>query len=416
MAVLSLLAPAKLNLFLHITGRRADGYHELQTLFQLLDYGDRLRFAPGERGVLSLHIRDLRRQDRQPARNKTDPIHGTPTDGRTHGTPTRGRTHGTPTETIHGTPTEEIHGEIHGKIHGTPIGEIHGTPTWDDSWDTHRDSWDTHRDSWDTHREIHGPPAGKIRRTPAARDHGQNIRRSDALPEQDQWDARRGDVLPLENNLILRAAAALARLGGGGEGAAITLEKRLPIGGGLGGGSADAAVCLLALNELWRLGLNMDELCRVGGGLGADVPVFIRGRSAWGEGIGEILEPAALPEQTYVVVTPPCHVSTAAVFNDEHLTRNSAKIRIADFLAGRCRNDCEPVARRLYPAVDEAFAWLGRFGEARMSGTGASVFLPLADEAAGEKILAALPEGWSGFVAQGIERMEHVRGDRASSA
>ena len=292
---LSLLAPAKLNLFLHVTGRRADGYHELQTLFQLLDYGDRLHFALQEEGVISLHIRDA-----------------------------------------------------------NPI------------------SRDTHR------KTVSG-------------------------------DARQVDVVPLENNLILRAAAELARVSGCKAGAAITLDKRLPVGGGLGGGSSDAAAGLLALNELWGLGLSVDELCRIGVGLGADVPVFVRGRSAWGEGIGETLEPLALPEQWYLVVTPPCEVSTAAVFNDENLTRNSAKIRIADFLAGRCRNDCEPVTRRLYPAVDEALSWLGRFGEARMSGTGASVFIALADEAAGGEILAGLPAGWNGFAAKGIERMRHVR-------
>ena len=286
MTSLSLLAPAKLNLFLHVTGRRPDGYHELQTLFQLLDYGDRLRFALQEDGVISLHIGD------------THPVTG---------------------------------------------------------------------DSHDT-----GAP-------------------------------------PLENNLILQAAFELARMTGCKNGASIALEKRLPIGGGLGGGSSNAAVSLLALNELWQLGLSTEELCRIGVGLGADVPVFIRGRSAWGEGIGEILEPVALPEQWYLVVTPPCQVSTAAVFRDENLTRNSAKIRIADFLAGRCRNDCEPVTRRLYPAVDEALSWLDRFGEARMSGTGASVFIALADEAAAGEILAGLPAGWNGFAAKGIERMEHVR-------
>ena len=281
MTSLSLLAPAKLNLFLHVTGRRADGYHELQTLFQLLDYGDRLRFALQEDGVISLHV------------SETGPVSG---------------------------------------------------------------------------------------------GHG-------------------NDSFPLENNLILRAASELASISGCKTGAKITVDKSVPIGGGLGGGSSNAAVSLLALNELWQLGLSTEELCRIGVGLGADVPVFIRGRSAWGEGIGEILEPVALPEQWYLVVTPPCQVSTAAVFKDENLTRNSAKIRIADFLAGRCRNDCEPVTRRLYPAVDEALSWLGRFGKARMSGTGASVFIALADEAAGKEILAGLPAGWSGFTAKGVARV-----------
>ena len=279
MTALSLLAPAKLNLFLHVTGRRADGYHQLQTLFQLLDHGDLLHVAPRRRRGVSLRIAD--------------------------------------------------------------------TP--------------------------------------------------------------RGRMLPRGDNLILKAASALARESGCRAGANIELEKHLPVGGGLGGGSSNAAAALLALNRLWKLGLSNDALCRIGVGLGADLPVFIRGRSAWGEGIGEILTPVVLPERWYLVVTPDCEVSTAAVFRDENLTRNSANIRIADFLAGSCRNDCEPVTRRLYPTVDEALTWLGRFGAARMSGTGASVFIEIAEEAVAEGILARLPNGWTGFAARGISRMEQAR-------
>ncbi len=280
MTALSLPAPAKLNLFLHVTGRRDDGYHQLQTLFQLLDHGDLLHFAPRRRSGVSLRIAD--------------------------------------------------------------------TP--------------------------------------------------------------QGRKLPRSDNLILRAAAALARESGCKAGADIELEKRLPVGGGLGGGSSNAAATLLALNRLWKLGLSINALCRIGLRLGADLPVFLRGHSAWGEGIGEILTPVELPERWYLVVTPACEVSTAAVFRDENLTRNSANIRIADFLAGSCRNDCEPVTRRLYPAVDEALTWLGRFGAARMSGTGASVFVEIAGEAAAEGILAQLPSGWTGFAARGISKMEHAEG------
>lgn len=272
---LTRLAPAKLNLFLHITGRRADGYHELQTLFQLLDYGDELSFSPLPNGELSLHAE--------------------------------------------------------------------------------------------------GPTAS---------------------------------AMPLDDNLILQAAELLRQEAQDPKlGAAISIGKRLPAGAGLGGGSSDAAATLLALNELWQLDLPDAQLCELGVKLGADVPVFLRGRSAWAEGVGEILTPVELPVAFFLVVTPPCFVSTKEVFSQENLTRNSPAIKMADFLAGRSRNDCEAVTRALYPEVAEALDWLAQFTEARMTGTGASVFARCASRAEAEQLLARLPKTLTGFVAQGVNTL-----------
>ena len=272
---LTRLAPAKLNLFLHITGRRADGYHELQTLFQLLDYGDELSFDPLPNGELGLHAE--------------------------------------------------------------------------------------------------GPTA---------------------------------NAMPLDGNLILQAAELLRQEAKDPMlGAAISLYKRLPAGAGLGGGSSDAAATLLALNELWQLDYTEAQLCELGVKLGADVPVFLRGRSAWAEGVGEILTPVELPEAFFLVLTPPCFVATKEVFSQENLTRNSPAIKMADFLAGRSRNDCEAVTRALYPEVAEALDWLAQFTEARMTGTGASVFARCASRAEAEQLLARLPEPLTGFVAQGVNTL-----------
>lgn len=274
------LAPAKLNLFLHILGRREDGYHDLQTLFQLLDAGDTLRFATAPRGELQLHL----------STNST------------------------------------------------------------------------------------------------------------------------GQVVPLADNLILKAARLLRdHVGKPQLGAEIQLEKQLPMGGGLGGGSSDAATTLLALNQLWELGLTQQELQSLGLQLGADVPVFIGGRSAWGEGVGENLEPIELPPRWYLVITPNCLVSTAQIFGHENLTRNTPAIKMADFLAGGSRNDCESVTRNLYPEVDKALNWLSQYGPARMTGTGASVFADFPGEEPARAALSALPDYWRGFVAQGINSLEPSR-------
>jgi len=272
------LAPAKLNLFLHITGRREDGYHELQTLFQLLDFGDRMTFDVSNDGILSLHL---------------------------------------------------------------------------------------------------------------------------SFSENVENDT------PLDNNLVTRAAALLRLEAGNPQlGASIILNKRLPSGAGLGGGSSNAATCLGALNCLWGLNLSTEKLCEIGVKLGADVPVFICGKSAWAEGIGERLSPVELGDSWYLVVSPKCSVSTAEVFCHEHLTRNSQAIKMADFLAGSARNDCESVTRKLHPEVDQAFEILAQYGDFRMSGTGSSLFSSFESEAGAKKVLNVLPGNLTGFVAKGIDSLE----------
>lgn len=262
-------APAKLNLFLHICGRRADGYHLLQTVFQLLDYGDTLRVSP--------------RAD------------------------------------------------------------------------------------------------GKIRRVAE-------------LPE-----------VPEDEDLCLRAARLLQQETGCRLGADIHIDKRLPIGGGLGGGSSDAATALVALNALWRTGLDVDALSRLGLRLGADVPVFVRGLSAWGEGVGERLSPVRLGSRWYLVVAPGVSVSTGRVFAAPELTRNTPRITMSAFRAGRVRNDCEPVVRGLYPGVARALDWLAQFGEARLTGTGGCVFAAFATEPEARAVCEQVPPPWQAFVARGVD-------------
>jgi len=265
---LTLLSPAKLNLFLHITGRRGNGYHELQTLFQLLDWGDRLSFTANRSGEITLD--------------------------------------------------------------------------------------------------------------------------SDA-PD-----------IALEDNLVYRAARLLQREAGSPHGVHIALRKHIPTGGGLGGGSSNAATTLLALNKLWQLALEQPRLQAIGAGLGADVPVFVGGRTAWAEGIGDILTPVDLPERWYVIITPSCHVSTGQIFSHLQLTRNTSPIKMATFFEGYSRNDCQDLVRRLYPDVDAVFTWLERFAEARLTGTGASVFASFGTEAQAEAVVRQLPHQWAGVAARGL--------------
>ncbi|MBK3747275.1 MULTISPECIES: 4-(cytidine 5'-diphospho)-2-C-methyl-D-erythritol kinase [Stutzerimonas] len=264
---LTLPAPAKLNLMLHVLGRREDGYHELQTLFQFLDHGDELTFA--------------RREDGQ-------------------------------------------------------------------------------------------------------------IRLLSDLPGVDH-----------ESNLIVRAARLLQQQGDDVPGADITLVKRLPMGGGIGGGSSDAATTLLGLNRLWNLGLDLDRLAQLGLSLGADVPVFVRGHAAFAEGVGERLQPVELPEPWYLVAVPQVSVSTAEIFSDPELTRNTPPITVRSLLAGGGHNDCQPVVEKRYPQVRNALSLLNKFVPARMTGTGACVFGSFPNEGEADKVRRQLPATLPSFVARG---------------
>ena len=207
-----------------------------------------------------------------------------------------------------------------------------------------------------------------------------------------------------QDDLVVKAAKLLQELGGSSKGADIQVDKKIPIGGGLGGGSSDAATTLVALNCLWKTGLTVDQIAEAGLSLGADVPVFVRGLAAWGEGVGEILEPVELQEEWYLLVYPNSPVTTADIFKAPGLPRATPRVALRDFLEGNCRNDCETVVRQVYPEVAAALNWLNARAEARLSGTGASVFaaFPEQDQAAG--LLEELPANWLGFVTRGCNR------------
>jgi 4-diphosphocytidyl-2-C-methyl-D-erythritol kinase len=237
----------------------------------------------------------------------------------------------------------------------------------------------------------------------------QFIDRCDLLafrPRSDGVIRRTEDIpgLPQEQDLVVRAARLLREHGGCEAGADIRIQKRLPMGGGLGGGSSDAATTLVALNRLWGLELAQDELAGLGLRLGADVPVFVRGLAAWGEGVGERLRPVELPCPWYLVLVPDCHVSTAAVFNAPELTRDAPRITIPDFLAGEQGNACVSVVRRNHPKVAQALDWLDRFAEGRLTGTGACVFAQFDDEGGARELAQQAGEKFSAFVARGINR------------
>jgi 4-diphosphocytidyl-2-C-methyl-D-erythritol kinase len=263
-------APAKINLFLHVLGRRADGYHLLQTVFRFLDYGDTLHFSPRADGAVRLV---------------------TPQPG----------------------------------------------------------------------------------------------------------------VSP-ETDLTVRAARLLKEAAGVPQGVEIRLEKRLPIGGGLGGGSSDAATVLLALNRLWEINWPSERLQRLGLELGADLPIFLHGRAAFAEGVGERFSDIVLPPAWYLVLVPKVQVPTAAIFASPDLRRDTPAILPAGWRPGQGGNDLEAVACRLYPEVARHLAWLARFGDARMSGSGACVFAGFFDEAAARAVWAQLPPDMEGFVARGLDR------------
>ena len=262
-------APAKINLFLHVVGRRNDGFHLLQTVFRFIDYCDWLRFEPRTDARIVL----------------ADPIPG----------------------------------------------------------------------------------------------------------------------VPPETDLTVRAAKALQIATGTTAGATIHLDKRLPMGGGLGGGSSDAATTLIALNRLWNSGLDSPALQRLGLALGADVPVFIHGRTTFAEGIGEQFTNVNAPAESYLVLIPPVAVPTPVIFRSDKLQRDTPAISPADWRAGFGHNDLEPVACSLYGEVAECLTWLRGFGDARMSGSGACCFVGFADRKDAESALAACPPNFRGFVAQGLD-------------
>ena len=277
-------APGKLNLFLHIVGRRSDGYHLLQTAFQFIDLCDELSFWHRADGVIER------------------------------------------------------------------VGEVAGVPAGAD--------------------------------------------------------------------LALRAARVLAAQHRVRAGVGIELRKRLPVQGGVGGGSSDAATVLVALNRLWRLDLSVEALSALGLGLGADVPVFVRGQAAWAEGVGEQLTPADFPAPIYVLVQPDVTVTTAELFQATELTRDSPIITMTGFLTTGGRNDFEPVVRRRYPAVAEALDWLGRVAPARLTGTGSCVYAAMPDERTARETLARLPVRWRGYVVRGLNRsplLERVRLEEAQT-
>lgn len=267
-------APAKINLFLHITGQRADGYHKLQSVFQLLDFYDTVSIKPNKSGIIKR------------------------------------------------------------------INQIEGLAAQDD--------------------------------------------------------------------LCVRAALALQQATGCNDGAEISVKKQIPMGGGLGGGSSDAATTLLALNELWHLNLSRHKLIKIGIKIGADVPIFIFGKNAWAEGIGEILTPLRLPTQYYVVLTPPVHVSTAQIFAHSRLTKDTKTLKIADFSKGTnsdlFRNDLEKVVCEEFSAVASSIKWLNQFGKARMSGSGASVFVAVNSLTEANEIFAQKPANTKGFVAKSLDQ------------
>jgi 4-diphosphocytidyl-2-C-methyl-D-erythritol kinase len=220
------------------------------------------------------------------------------------------------------------------------------------------------------------------------------IRRHDPLPG-----------VPADADLCVRAAQLLQAHTKSPLGADLAIDQRLPIGGGLGGGSSDAATTLLVLNRLWNAGLSRAELQRLAARLGADVPFFVFGENAVGEGIGERLRPLALPAAWYVVLVPPSGLSTADVFSDNALTRNTKPLKIPPFFPGLGANDLEPAAMRRSPEVTAHLAWLrARRPQARMTGSGACVFAELATEEEAHALLGELPAAMRGFVARGLER------------
>ncbi len=263
-------SPAKLNLFLHILGRYDNGYHKLQSLFQMLDYGDKLAFDINHTGTIAM---------------------------------------------------------------STPLKGVKD-----------------------------------------------------------------------EDNLIIRAAKLLAAQTKTKLGAHISLEKCLPMGGGIGGGSSNAATTLVALNALWGSRLSVHQLADIGLQLGADVPIFVRGETAFAEGVGEQITPAPQPEQWFLVANPNVHISTGEIFTAQELTRNTPSIDWADYKFEETRNDCQQLVVNRYPEVAKLLQWLVHYAPSRMTGTGACVFAPFSDESLANDVQGKLPSSWQSFVAKGVNR------------
>ncbi|MDR9440906.1 MAG: 4-(cytidine 5'-diphospho)-2-C-methyl-D-erythritol kinase, partial [Halomonas sp.] len=230
------------------------------------------------------------------------------------------------------------------------------------------------------------------------------------LRHREDGEIRLAPHLPdvaVEDNLVVRAARLLQTESGSEQGAEILLDKRLPLGGGLGGGSSDAATTLLGLDALWGLGLSLERLAELGLTLGADVPVFVNGHAAWAEGVGERLSPVELDTPCFVVIHPGVTVSTAAVFGAPQLTRHTPPITMARALQGGTAswsNDCEPTVRALYPEVAHALDWLSTRAPSMLTGTGACIFARLDSESQADQILATVPEAWQAFKAHGLNR------------
>ncbi len=226
---------------------------------------------------------------------------------------------------------------------------------------------------------------------------------------QDGQILRTNDVpgVPADSDLIVRAARLLQQKTGTTLGADLTLHKILPMGGGVGGGSSDAATTLMALNHLWQTGLSRTELMSLGLQLGADVPFFIFGENAFAEGVGEELQAISTPERWFVVIEPGVHVPTPAIFSSRELTRDSKAVRIADFSSNAenyWRNDLQTVACAMFPQVDEAIQWLSKFGNAKMTGSGACVFCAFADESAADKVIMQMPGRWKSWKAKALNQ------------
>ncbi len=244
-------------------------------------------------------------------------------------------------------------------------------------------------------------------------DYGDNI---SARCRQDSNICLQDDVLGLGvNNLIVRAAALLQQVSQTKHGADIRLDKRLPAGGGLGGGSSDAATTLVILNQLWQTDLSRQQLADVGLQLGADVPVFVHGYAAWAEGVGEQFTPVEPPEPWYLVIKPAIEVSTAEIFSISELTRDCPPITIRDFLAGQASNVCEPIVRQRYPEVDKALKWLEKHAESRMTGTGSCIFAAFGSKQQAEEVEAQLPKHWQSFVAKGCNQSTLYKDEAAES-